>query len=61
MNTKIIASEISLTDSDYLIQEVRVTVFLNESNTVYQDWLAIKSALEAKLGMGVKNFTYRYE
>lgn len=61
MNTNIIATEISLNDSDYLIQEVRVNVFLNESNTVYQDWLAIKRALESKLGMGVKNFTYRYE
>ena len=61
MNTIIIASEISITNSDYLIQEVRVNVFLHESNTVYQDWLAIKKALEAKLGMGVKNFTYRYE
>lgn len=61
MNTKIIASDISLTDSDYLIQEVRVNVFLHEANSVYQDWLAIKRALEAKLVMGVKNFTYRYE
>lgn len=60
MNTKIIATDI-ITNADYIIEQIKVTVFLNESNTVYQDWLTIKRALEAKLGMGVKNFTYRYE
>lgn len=60
MNTKIIASDI-ITESDYIINQIKVTVYLKESNSVYQDWLAIKRALEAKLGMGVKNFTYRYE
>ena len=60
MNTNIIASDI-ITDSDYIIEQIEVTVFLNESNTVYQDWLSIKRALEAKLGMGVKNFIYHYE
>lgn len=60
MNTKIIAADI-ITESDYIIDQIKVTVFLKESNTVYQDWLTIKRALESKLGMGVKNFTYRYE
>lgn len=60
MNTNIIATDI-ITDSDYIIEQIEVTVYLNESNTVYQDWLAIKRALESKLGMSVKNFTYHYE
>ena len=60
MNTNIIASDI-ITNADYTIEQIAVTVYLKEENTVYQDWLAIKRALEAKLGMGVKNFTYRYE
>ena len=60
MNTNIIAINI-ITDSDYIIEQIKVTVYLNESNTVYQDWLAIKRALQSKLGIGIKNFTYRYE
>lgn len=60
MKTNIIASDI-ITDSDYIIDQIKVTVYLNESNTVYQDWLAIKRALQSKLGIGIKNFTYRYE
>lgn len=60
MNTNIIATDI-ITDSDYIIDQIKVTVYLNESNTVYQDWLAIKRALQSKLGMVVKKFTYRYE
>lgn len=60
MNTNIIASDI-ITDSDYIIDQIKVTVYLNESNSVYQDWLAIKRALQSKLGIGIKNFTYRYE
>lgn len=60
MNTNIIATNI-ITDSEYIIEQIKVTVYLNESNSVYQDWLAIKRALQSKLGMVVKNFTYRYE
>lgn len=60
MNTNIIASDI-ITESDYIIDQIKVTVYLKESNSVYQDWLAIKRALESKLGMVVKNYTYRYE
>lgn len=61
MNTIIIATEISIVNFEYLIQEVRLNVFLHEENTVYQDWLAIKRALEVKLGLKIKNFKYRYE
>lgn len=61
MNTKIIATEISIVNFEYLIQEVRLNVFLHEENTVYQDWLAIKRALEVKLGLKIVNFKYRYE
>lgn len=61
MNTIIIATEISIVNFEYLIQEVRLNVFLHEENTVYQDWLAIKRALEVKLGLKIENFKYRYE
>lgn len=61
MNTIIIATEISIVNFEYLIQEVRLNVFLHEENTVYQDWLAIKRALEVKLGLKIVNFKYRYE
>ena len=61
MNTIIIATEISIVNFEYLIQEVRLNVFLHEENTVYQDWLALKRALEVKLGLKIVNFKYRYE
>lgn len=59
MNTTIIATEISIVNFEYLIQEVRLNVFLHEENTVYQDWLAIKRALEVKLGLKIVNFKFQ--
>lgn len=61
MNTNIIATDIILKYSEDEIERMRVRVFLREDNTVYQDWQAIKRALEDKIGEEVQNFTYCYE
>ena len=61
MDTYIIATDIILKYSEDEIERVRVKVYLKEDNSVFQDWQAIKRALEEEIGEEVQNFTYCYE
>jgi hypothetical protein len=61
MKETIIATDISLVNSDFIIKKIEVTVYLKEYDSVFNDWRAIKKELEKKLGQEVKNFTYRYK
>lgn len=60
MKTYIYASEIILKHSEDEIESMIVSVYLNEENTVFEDWKAIKRALEEEIGEEVQNFTYSY-
>lgn len=61
MKTYIYASDIVLKYSEDVIERMRIGVYLNPDNTVFEDWKAIKRALEEEIGEEVQNFTYCYE
>ena len=57
--TKIICNNIE-TAGGYIIDEVIVSVYLDESNTIAEDYRAIKEELEIQLGLRVLKFTFSW-
>ena len=55
--TRIICNNIE-TAGGYIIDEVIVSVYLNEQNTIAEDYRAIKDELEIQLGLRVLKFTF---
>ena len=55
--TKIICNNIE-TAGGYIIDEVTVSVYLNESNTIAEDYREIKRELEIQLGLSIIKFTF---
>ena len=55
--TKIICNNIE-TAGGYIIDELTISVYLNERNTIAEDYREIKKKLENKLGLKVLNFTF---
>lgn len=55
--TKIICNNIE-TASGYIIDEIIVSVYLNESNTIAEDYRDIKDELEIQLGVTILKFTF---
>ena len=55
--TRIICRDIE-TAGGYIIDEVIVSVYLNESNTIAEDYREIKKELEIQLGLPIFKFTF---
>ena len=55
--TKIICNNIE-TAAGYIIDEIIVSVYLDESNTIADDYRAIKEELEIQLGLRIIKFTF---
>lgn len=55
--TKIICNNIE-TAGGYIIDEIIVSVYLDESNTIAEDYRAIKDELEIQLGIRIIKFTF---
>ena len=55
--TKIICNNIE-TAGGYIIDELTISVYLDESNTIAEDYREIKRELEIQLGLKVLNFTF---
>lgn len=55
--TKIICRDIE-TAGGYIIDEIIVSVYLDESNTIAEDYRAIKDELEIQLGLSILKFTF---
>ena len=60
MQEIIICENIELDNAEMLPESVTVSAFLKEGDSILNDWRAIKSALEFKLGRGVYTFSYKY-
>ena len=60
MQEIIICENIELDNAEMLTDSVTVSAFLKEGDSILNDWRAIKSALEFKLGRGVYTFSYKY-
>ena len=60
MQEIIICENIELDNAEMLPESVTVSAFLKEGDSILNDWRAIKSALEYKLGRGVYTFSYKY-
>lgn len=57
--TKIICNNIE-TAGGYIFDEVIVSVYLNERNTIAEDYRAIKEELEIQLGLRIIKFTFSW-
>ena len=57
--TKIICRDIE-TAGGYIIDEITVSVYLNENNTIAEDYRAIKDELEIQLGLSILKFTFSW-
>ena len=55
--TRIICNNIE-TAGGYVIDEVIVSVYLDESNTIAEDYREIKRELEIQLGLSIIKFTF---
>ena len=55
--TKIICNNIE-TAGGYIIDEVIVSVYLDEENTIAEDYREIKRELEIQLGLSIIKFTF---
>ena len=55
--TKIICNNIE-TAGGYIIDEIIVSVYLDESNTIAEDYRGIKDELEIQLGIRIIKFTF---
>ena len=55
--TKIICKDIE-TAGGYILDQVTINVYLNENNTIAEDYRAIKEELEIQLGLRIKKFTF---
>ena len=57
--TKIICNNIE-TAGGYIIHELTISVYLDESNTIAEDYRAIKDELEIQLGLRIIKFTFSW-
>lgn len=55
--TRIICTDIE-TAGGYILDQVTINVHLNESNTIAEDYRAIKDELEIQLGLRIIKFTF---
>ena len=55
--TKIICNNIE-TAGGYIIDELTISVYLDESNTIAEDYREIKRELEIQLGLSILKFTF---
>ena len=55
--TKIICKDIE-TAGGYILDQVTINIHLDESNTIAEDYRAIKEELEIQLGLRVIKFTF---
>ena len=57
--TRIICNNIE-TAGGYILDQVTINVYLNESNTIAEDYRAIKEELEIQLGLRIIKFTFSW-
>lgn len=57
---RVICSEISLKNNETFNETVTVDVTLIENDSIYNDYLIIKKALEHKIKKAVHNFIFEY-
>lgn len=57
--TKIICNNIE-TAGGYIIDEIIVSVYLEEGNTIAEDYREIKKELEIQLGLSILKFTFSW-
>ena len=57
--TKIICNNIE-TAGGYVLDQVSINIHLDESNTIAEDYRAIKEELEIQLGLRIIKFTFSW-
>ena len=61
MIERIVCSDIILEDKTSFAENVEVVAYLNENDSVFNDYRTIKQELEKKLDKKVRSFIYEYK
>ena len=61
MLERIVCSDIILEDNSPVTENVEIVAYLNENDSVFNDYKTIKQTLEKKLDKKVHNFIYHYK